>query len=98
MEDFTTMLALVDLVSAMSMDVRTEVVTTGIATPTDVTGKGLLPSVDPHVTTEVSGSYELAAAHLTGVWSVRLFLSLGCRVSTTQHVLLMTAAILNDVL
>lgn len=66
---FTTMFALVDLVTTMSMDVRSQVVPSSIATPTYVAGKWLLPSVYPHVPPEMRGTDKLAVTDFTLVWS-----------------------------
>ena len=71
-EHFTAVLALVDFVSSVGVDVGSQVVSSGVATATDVAGKGFLSSVDPHVPAQVSGAYELAFADLAGEGSVRL--------------------------
>ena len=66
------MLAFMDLVPAVSVDVCTEIVPTGVAPATDVTGKWLLPSVDPHVPAEMCCSDELPPTDPTWEGSVRL--------------------------
>lgn len=71
-EDLPTVLAFVNLVAPVGMDVGTEIVPTGIATPTNVAGKGLLASMDPHVASEVSGTDKLPPTYFTRVWSLRL--------------------------
>ena len=72
MEDLSTVFALVDLVAPVGVNVGAEVVPSGIATPTDVAGKGFLPRVDSHVTAEVSGTDELTPTYLAGVGSLGL--------------------------
>ena len=66
-EHVSTMLTLVNLVPPVGLYVSPEVVPTSITTSTDVTSKRLLPRVDPHVSTKVSGPDKLSTAHLTRV-------------------------------
>ena len=74
-EHVSAVLALVDLVPAMCLDVGPEVVPTRIPAAAYVTRKWLLTRVDAHVATEVRRSDELAAAHVADKRPVRfLFL------------------------
>ena len=71
-EHVAAMLALVYLVPPVCLNVCSEVVTSSVPSPTDVTGEGFLPSVNPHVATEVGRSNELSAANHAREWSFRL--------------------------
>ena len=71
LEHVPTVLALVDLVSPVRLDVGTQVVPSSVPTPAYVTGEGFFPRVDAHVATEVGGADELAAANVADEGSVR---------------------------
>jgi hypothetical protein len=70
-EHLSTVFAFVNLVPAVSVDVSSQVVSTSISTPADVTGKGLLPGVNTHVSAQVRSADELAATHLARIRPVR---------------------------
>ena len=74
-EHLPAVFTLVYFVPAVSMDVRTEIVPTSVAPTTDVTGKRLLSSVDPHVPPEVCCSDELPSTDVTWEGSLGLQLS-----------------------
>ena len=71
-EYVTTVLAFVYLIPPVSLDVCPEVVPSSVPASADVASERLLPGVDPHVPTEVSGTDELAATHPTRKGSLRL--------------------------
>ena len=73
-EHFPTVFALVYLVPAVCMNVCTKIVPTSVAPTTDVAGKWLLSSVDPHVSPEVCRSDELPSTDVT--WEGSLWLQL----------------------
>ena len=62
-EHLAAVLALVDLVTAVCLDVRAQVVAAGIPLPADVAGERFLAGVNPHVTPKVRGPDESVAAH-----------------------------------
>ena len=66
-------LALVDLIPPVSLYVRPEIVTSSVPSPADVTSERLLPRVDPHVSTKVSGPDEFSTAHLTRIGALGLW-------------------------
>lgn len=74
MEHLTTVLALVDFVPAMGVDMGSEVVPSGISAATNMAGKWLLSSMDSHVTPQVGGANEFASTHLTRKWSLWLYI------------------------
>ena len=73
-EHFPAVFALVYLVPAVCMDVCTEIVPTSVAPTTDVAGKWLLSSMDPHVSPEVCCSDKLPSTDVT--WEGSLWLQL----------------------
>lgn len=81
----SAVLALVDLVPPVSLNVRAEIVSSGVAAPAYVTGERLFPRVYAHVPTEVRGADELATAHLADERPVR-FLLLQSRVAAVGGV------------
>jgi len=69
-EHLPAVLALVDLLSSVGLNVGSEVVAASVALPANMTAEGLLSGVDPHVPAKVSGSNEFAAAHFARVRSL----------------------------
>ena len=65
MENLPAVLALVDLVPPVGLDVRTQVVPASVALPTDMAREGLLSGVDAHVPAQVRGADEPMAADIT---------------------------------
>ena len=89
MEHLPAVLTLVDLVPAVGLDVRPQVVSPSIALATDVAGERLFSSVNAHVSPQVCGPNEAVAAHLTHERALRLppLLSTGLRLKL-DHLLL----------
>ena len=71
-KDVPAVLTLVYLVSPVSLYVCPEVVPTGVPSSADVTGKGFLPRMDPHVPTKVGRPDELSTAHFARIRALRL--------------------------
>ena len=66
------MLAFVDAIATVRLDVGPQVVSTSIPLTADVAGEWLLSGVNPHVSAEVRGSYEAMAAYFAEERAFRL--------------------------
>ena len=63
-ERLSTVLALVNPVPPMSLNVRSQIVSAGVALSTDVTSKRFFASMNPHVASKVRSSDKTMVAHV----------------------------------
>ena len=86
---FPAVLALVDAIASVSLDVRPEVVPASVPLSADVAGERLLSRVNSHMPTKVCGADEAMVAHIAHEWTVRFpFLRVGLDGDTLQLLLL----------